>query len=142
MIRRPPRSTRTDTLFPYTTLFRSVTLQLYYDFLPLGRKLRLIENLQKSMLIWNSLYSSSASLACPAIPTASRVARLADSPICQQPRRAPGDWLGINLFGGVDLQASRQARTRVVLGQSGYVLVDHGGRRISIKKNETRIGTL
>src|SRR3546814_15822263 len=28
MIRRPPRSTRTDTLFPYTTLFRSVFIQL------------------------------------------------------------------------------------------------------------------
>src|SRR3546814_3440141 len=28
MIRRPPRSTRTDTLFPYTTLFRSVGLQM------------------------------------------------------------------------------------------------------------------
>src|SRR3546814_20881914 len=27
MIRRPPRSTRTDTLFPYTTLFRSVTVR-------------------------------------------------------------------------------------------------------------------
>src|SRR3546814_18448436 len=27
MIRRPPRSTRTDTLFPYTTLFRSVRSQ-------------------------------------------------------------------------------------------------------------------
>src|SRR3546814_11723614 len=27
MIRRPPRSTRTDTLFPYTTLFRSNVLQ-------------------------------------------------------------------------------------------------------------------
>src|SRR3546814_20020020 len=27
MIRRPPRSTRTDTLFPYTTLFRSPLLQ-------------------------------------------------------------------------------------------------------------------
>src|SRR3546814_13830088 len=26
MIRRPPRSTRTDTLFPYTTLFRSIGL--------------------------------------------------------------------------------------------------------------------
>src|SRR3546814_1657892 len=25
MIRRPPRSTRTDTLFPYTTLFRSLS---------------------------------------------------------------------------------------------------------------------
>src|SRR3546814_4443017 len=28
MIRRPPRSTRTDTLFPYTTLFRSVESHL------------------------------------------------------------------------------------------------------------------
>src|SRR3546814_10072647 len=27
MIRRPPRSTRTDTLFPYTTLFRSAPVQ-------------------------------------------------------------------------------------------------------------------
>src|SRR3546814_4884260 len=27
MIRRPPRSTRTDTLFPYTTLFRSAKLR-------------------------------------------------------------------------------------------------------------------
>src|SRR3546814_10525879 len=32
MIRRPPRSTRTDTLFPYTTLFRSVQIDL-----PFGR---------------------------------------------------------------------------------------------------------
>src|SRR3546814_9204284 len=29
MIRRPPRSTRTDTLFPYTTLFRSPFRVLY-----------------------------------------------------------------------------------------------------------------
>src|SRR3546814_1669756 len=28
MIRRPPRSTRTDTLFPYTTLFRSLLQQV------------------------------------------------------------------------------------------------------------------
>src|SRR3546814_19612206 len=28
MIRRPPRSTRTDTLFPYTTLFRSVVVPM------------------------------------------------------------------------------------------------------------------
>src|SRR3546814_3467981 len=27
MIRRPPRSTRTDTLFPYTTLFRSLAVE-------------------------------------------------------------------------------------------------------------------
>src|SRR3546814_9263551 len=38
MLRRPPRSTRTDTLFPYTTLFRSqalardpVLVQTFYD---------------------------------------------------------------------------------------------------------------
>src|SRR3546814_1809977 len=28
MIRRPPRSTRTDTLFPYTTLFRSCPVRI------------------------------------------------------------------------------------------------------------------
>src|SRR3546814_4527203 len=31
MIRRPPRSTRTDTLFPYTTLFRSQHHVLRHD---------------------------------------------------------------------------------------------------------------
>src|SRR3546814_13015152 len=31
MIRRPPRSTRTDTLFPYTTLFRSELEHLALD---------------------------------------------------------------------------------------------------------------
>src|SRR3546814_1148678 len=35
MIRRPPRSTRTDTLFPYTTLFRSRTgFSLYANVRP------------------------------------------------------------------------------------------------------------
>src|SRR3546814_5267279 len=29
MIRRPPRSTRTDTLFPYTTLFRSFPVHVH-----------------------------------------------------------------------------------------------------------------
>src|SRR3546814_20818138 len=32
MIRRPPRSPRTDTLFPSTTLFRSLFRQLGYNF--------------------------------------------------------------------------------------------------------------
>src|SRR3546814_9660948 len=34
MIRRPPRSTRTDTLFPYTTLFRSVLAAARWHVLP------------------------------------------------------------------------------------------------------------
>src|SRR3546814_12934505 len=33
MIRRPPRSTRTDTLFPYTTLFRSQYVDLGHSIL-------------------------------------------------------------------------------------------------------------
>src|SRR3546814_8744367 len=32
MIRRPPRSTRTDTLFPYTTLFRSIHNEYWAPF--------------------------------------------------------------------------------------------------------------
>src|SRR3546814_5841383 len=46
MIRRPPRSTRTDTLFPYTTLFRSaadssgigITPLAYVNYLPADEK--------------------------------------------------------------------------------------------------------
>src|SRR3546814_4261244 len=41
MIRRPPRSTRTDTLFPYTTLFRSHHLQHR----PAGRGERAVDRL-------------------------------------------------------------------------------------------------
>src|SRR3546814_9790393 len=45
MIRRPPRSTRTDTLFPYTTLFRSAFLlglphQLGHDAVDLDVQVR------------------------------------------------------------------------------------------------------
>src|SRR3546814_3190458 len=31
MIRRPPKSTRTDTLFPYTTLFRSISRRAWFS---------------------------------------------------------------------------------------------------------------
>src|SRR3546814_3720464 len=37
MIRRPPRSTRTDTLFPYTTLFRSALIILLTAIWPATR---------------------------------------------------------------------------------------------------------
>src|SRR3546814_6561305 len=45
MIRRPPRSTRTDTLFPYTTLFRSLVLAVLrqaVDLLTFDRKRALV----------------------------------------------------------------------------------------------------
>src|SRR3546814_2608457 len=37
MLRRPPRSTRTDTLFPYTTLFRSPLIRADDDEAPGGQ---------------------------------------------------------------------------------------------------------
>src|SRR3546814_2502141 len=44
MIRRPPRSTRTDTLFPYTTLFRSAKLSpLRLSSRPSDRRFPLLE---------------------------------------------------------------------------------------------------
>src|SRR3546814_13986823 len=46
MIRRPPRSTRTDTLFPYTTLFRSPdfqTVEISYDVGPRGSRVRKVK---------------------------------------------------------------------------------------------------
>src|SRR3546814_4377075 len=52
MIRRPPRSTRTDTLFPYTTLFRSKCLTLAGTF---NRKLIIIYSI-KTYHIWDILF--------------------------------------------------------------------------------------
>src|SRR3546814_12209744 len=41
MIRRPPRSTRTDTLFPYTTLFRSpLPVSVFLDLMGLPQNMR------------------------------------------------------------------------------------------------------
>src|SRR3546814_1308739 len=45
MIRRPRRSTRTDTLFPYTTLFRSSLLLMYG---PVKKLTRVNANLQQA----------------------------------------------------------------------------------------------
>src|SRR3546814_13877052 len=49
MIRRPPRSTRTDTLFPYTTLFRA-----------LGRVIARSQDSEKGLLTTLSSYLSNA----------------------------------------------------------------------------------
>src|SRR3546814_4339811 len=55
MIRRPPRSTRTDTLFPYTTLFRSAS-----------RTFRTKEPLRATPAHSVALQTAMAMLFCPA----------------------------------------------------------------------------
>src|SRR3546814_10816119 len=47
MIRRPPRSTRTDTLFPYTTLFRSIACNELHGLNPRGID-RLVTKVRRS----------------------------------------------------------------------------------------------
>src|SRR3546814_6361205 len=83
MIRRPPRSTRTDTLFPYTTLFRSeiytranpeysgrVTIPLLWD-----KKLGRIVNNESSDIIriFNSGFDSIGALPGDYYPEAKRL---------------------------------------------------------------------
>src|SRR3546814_4453978 len=68
MIRRPPRSTRTDTLFPYTTLFRSLpamaavterlgfvtTLSTTVEKPPMvARKMATLDHLTRGRIGWN-----------------------------------------------------------------------------------------
>src|SRR3546814_10390901 len=66
MIRRPPRSTRTDTLFPYTTLVRSVQHglpnHLYGPAAPLCRKLILAAHEIRGWLIAQSFPASAECL--------------------------------------------------------------------------------
>src|SRR3546814_3347419 len=64
MIRRPPRSTRTDTLFPYTTLFRSLLVMLAKK-----SPLLFFRQVQEAMVMAFATASSNATL-----PTALRVA--------------------------------------------------------------------
>src|SRR3546814_1250101 len=74
MIRRPPRSTRTDTLFPYTTLFRSDPRSLRGTRQEMGaasaetqialRQRRLPSALTIILRMSDCVFSSSAAMPC------------------------------------------------------------------------------
>src|SRR3546814_16893786 len=65
MIRRPPRSTRTDTLFPYTTLFRSLAgAELA------RRQADVMDHQQGNLPLWTSIEVWRGAMANAIAPTA------------------------------------------------------------------------
>src|SRR3546814_13414941 len=66
MIRRPPRSTRTDTLFPYTTLFRS-SFELSSasrSLRPFPQRLILVDSRHRRRILRNVGYLEFTSRSC------------------------------------------------------------------------------
>src|SRR3546814_16149194 len=112
MIRRPPSSTRTDTLFPYTTLFRS-----------------------RSALPSTVSVATASVFAMPVV----RPAVLALPPVFTH-HLAPGisAWLRDYPFDDAAFAAHPDLpdRKSVVSGKSVSVRVDLGGRRFIKTKNE------
>src|SRR3546814_13123810 len=140
MIRRPPRSTRTDTLFPYTTLFRSAVTQS-------ARKLSadLASDRTALMLTANAFATSGADPAmCARLSVFLAVSdRSRFAPAAQSLRKSPSHVsraisrlvarLGARRF----QHTTRIDRKRVVLGEGVSVRVDLGdGRTHKIQNTE------
>src|SRR3546814_16270005 len=126
MIRRPPRATRTDTLFPYTTLFRSdraglVTRFQHVDGVDLHQR---FEALCQRRLAAADRTQQIQDLLAFLAPLGS-VAEEADDPLDR-------------FFHDVKFSEA-QKRKSVVSGKSVSVSVDLGGRRIIKKKKITII---
>src|SRR3546814_14532453 len=135
MIRRPPRSTRTDTLFPYTTLFRSIAAAVGVDVVIHPRARAALEAYYTDKGGLNE-----QRLRMERVPAGAEL-------IENRMSGAPGIRLGnIFIMAGVPhitagmLDAlSGTERKSVVEGKSVAVRVDPGGRRIIQKtKQDTK----
>src|SRR3546814_11649372 len=76
MIRRPPRSTRTDTLFPYTTLFRSdAPNRIGFDLERIMRTRYRIDSYQKTYFVIDSFEQLMEATAPDFTPIYARLAQ-------------------------------------------------------------------
>src|SRR3546814_18878048 len=130
MIRRPPRSTRTDTLFPYTTLFRSVAMA----------RPRLLRRALRNLIDNAVAYGVRARLSVAVVGGELRIIVSDDGPGLSDDQIrtliepfARGEESRNRATGGAGLGLSND-RKSVVAGQSGSVPLDRGGRRIIKKK--------
>src|SRR3546814_17386063 len=118
MIRRPPRSTRTDTLFPYTTLFRS-QLQGAMDEVSADGAFAVRYDDDGA---GNPDFGRATLAGTGGTTLGNLAAGVADDQAVNVGQRSPaGGALG--------------DRKSVVLGPSVSVRVDHGGRRVNKQKN-------
>src|SRR3546814_3629151 len=99
MIRRPPRSTRTDTLFPYTTLFRSVHQNAYYY----------ARAFEIPSCRWSTHMCVKAGVQCAALDPANGVfpaqSGFAGYEGCCRIDGAPGSFKGRNIFATITERA-------------------------------------
>src|SRR3546814_12114708 len=122
MIRRPPRSTRTDTLFPYTTLFRS---PFHTPRLPLRARRRPARWLSRRNPRSRRGRGRNRPEYVPSPPRRSGARFRRFSP------QVHSLW---HAFRGLFHRTAD--RKSVVVGKSVSVSVDFGGRRIFQKKNK------
>src|SRR3546814_14607490 len=119
MIRRPPRSTRTDTLFPYTTLFRSVDgIAGHVIIAARTEQPRIIE----------AIAPGAAPAAAPAPSAVEERVRRAEA------GRAHLFPPSVDAIGHAHDQVRPRDRKNRVEGKSVSVRVDPGGRSILKKK--------
>src|SRR3546814_19240489 len=70
MILRPPKSTRTDTLFPYTTLFRSVCTEIDASAMTVPTKAELVPSVAELPTCQNTLQGFAPFVSTTLLPDA------------------------------------------------------------------------
>src|SRR3546814_19236274 len=135
MIRRPPRSTRTDTLFPYTTLFRSAVTSP--DSSTFGRMIAWIFDQQRTL--HRELAQDLRNLGSGGGEEAGLGLILASLLYGILHAAGPGHGKAV-LAAYLLTHRERVARDRkrVVRGKSESVCVDQGDGRLIKKKKNTR----
>src|SRR3546814_16665239 len=101
MIRRPPRSTRTDTLFPYTTLFRSSGYR--YQWIWRGRWLLVARHETGFTLLEMLVALAVFSLAALAL---NRLPSLTLHSAADLDRQTPGQIVAHNLLFGITTESA------------------------------------
>src|SRR3546814_12556645 len=129
MLRRPPRSTRTDTLFPYTTLFRSVERIVFGAYYQSGQSCIGVQRIFAHAGVYERLRRKLKTAVAKLVMGDPRKEKTFVGPmIDEDAAKRVESWI----------KAARKDRKSVVEGKSVSVRVDLGGRRV-IKKKKRRI---